>query len=71
MSVRSGKSRFTLATLPAAEFPAIDDIKADQAIEIPQDVLGRLIEKTHFSMAQQDVRYYLNGMLLETGGAQT
>jgi DNA polymerase-3 subunit beta len=30
--------------------------------------MGRLIEKTHFSMAQQDVRYYLNGMLLETGG---
>ena len=33
-----------------------------------QEVLGRLIEKTHFSMAQQDVRYYLNGMLLETSG---
>ena len=30
--------------------------------------MGRLIEKTHFSMAQQDVRYYLNGMLLEAGG---
>ncbi len=35
---------------------------------MPQDVLARLIDKTHFSMAQQDVRYYLNGMLLETGG---
>ncbi len=68
MAVRAGKSRFTLATLPAAEFPAIDDIKADQTLEIPHDVLSRLIEKTHFSMAQQDVRYYLNGMLLETGG---
>jgi DNA polymerase-3 subunit beta len=68
MTVRSGASRFTLATLPAAEFPSVDDIKADQAVEIPQDVLTRLIEKTHFSMAQQDVRYYLNGMLLETGG---
>lgn len=68
MTVRSGASRFTLATLPAAEFPSVDDIKADQQVEIPQDVLTRLIEKTHFSMAQQDVRYYLNGMLLETGG---
>ena len=66
--VRSGRSKFSLATLPAAEFPAVEDIKAGQTIEVDQAVLGRLIEKTHFSMAQQDVRYYLNGMLLETGG---
>ena len=66
--VRSGRSKFSLATLPAAEFPSIEDIKAGQTIEVAQEVLGRLIEKTHFSMAQQDVRYYLNGMLLETGG---
>ncbi|MEM7430452.1 MAG: DNA polymerase III subunit beta [Pseudomonadota bacterium] len=68
LNVRSGRSKFTLATLPAAEFPSVDDIKAEQQIEVSQAVLGRLIEKTHFSMAQQDVRYYLNGMLLETGG---
>jgi DNA polymerase-3 subunit beta len=55
-------------TLPAAEFPSVEDIKAGQTIEVSQEILGRLIEKTHFSMAQQDVRYYLNGMLLETGG---
>jgi DNA polymerase-3 subunit beta len=66
--VRSGRSKFSLATLPAAEFPTVEDIKAGQTIEVEQAVLGRLIEKTHFSMAQQDVRYYLNGMLLETGG---
>jgi len=66
--VRSGRSKFSLATLPAAEFPTVEDIKAGQTIEVKQEVLGRLIEKTHFSMAQQDVRYYLNGMLLETGG---
>jgi DNA polymerase-3 subunit beta len=66
--VRSGRSKFSLATLPAAEFPSVEDIKAGQTIVVAQDVLGRLIEKTHFSMAQQDVRYYLNGMLLETGG---
>ena len=66
--VRSGKSKFSLATLPAAEFPTVEDIKAGQTITVEQAVLGRLIEKTHFSMAQQDVRYYLNGMLLETGG---
>ena len=67
--VRSGRSKFSLATLPAAEFPSIEDIKAGQTIQVDQAVLGRLIEKTHFSMAQQDVRYYLNGMLLETSGS--
>ena len=66
--VRSGRSKFSLATLPAAEFPSVEDIKAGQTIEVVQETLGALIEKTHFSMAQQDVRYYLNGMLLETGG---
>ncbi len=67
-AVRSGRSKFTLATLPAAEFPTIEDIKAGQTIAVDQGTLARLIDKTHFSMAQQDVRYYLNGMLLETGG---
>ncbi len=66
--VRAGRSKFSLATLPAAEFPSVEDIKAGQTIQVSQAVLGRLIEKTHFSMAQQDVRYYLNGMLLETSG---
>jgi DNA polymerase-3 subunit beta len=70
LNVRSGRSKFTLATLPATEFPTVEDIKAGQTIQLPQEVLARLIEKTHFSMAQQDVRYYLNGMLLETGGSQ-
>lgn len=70
MTVRAGRSRFNLATLPAAEFPVVEDIKAGQSISVDQQVLGRLFEKTHFSMAQQDVRYYLNGLLLETGGRQ-
>jgi len=69
LSVRSGRSKFNLVTLPAAEFPVVEDIKAGPTITISQKSLGRLIEKTHFSMAQQDVRYYLNGMLLETGGS--
>jgi DNA polymerase III subunit beta len=66
LGVRSGKSRFTLATLPAAEFPAVEDIQAGDRLELSQELLARLLEKTHFSMAQQDVRYYLNGLLLET-----
>ena len=69
LSVKGGRSKFNLATLPAAEFPVVEDIKSGQTISVSQEALGRLIEKTHFSMAQQDVRYYLNGMLLEAGGS--
>jgi DNA polymerase III subunit beta len=67
--IRAARSRFTLTTLPAGEFPVIDDINAQQTVQIPRKELARLLEKTHFSMAQQDVRYYLNGMLLEIDGA--
>lgn len=65
VTVRSGKSRFTLATLPAGDFPTIEDISAQPPLSLAQAGLKKLLEKTHFSMAQQDVRYYLNGMLLE------
>jgi DNA polymerase-3 subunit beta len=67
LSVKSGRSRFSLMTLPAAEFPTVEDISAEQSISVSQENLTKLLEKTHFSMAQQDVRYYLNGLLLETG----
>jgi DNA polymerase-3 subunit beta len=63
--VRSGKSRFTLATLPASDFPVVDELKSVQAFVLKQKNLKELIERTHFSMAQQDVRYYLNGLMLE------
>jgi DNA polymerase III subunit beta len=63
--IKAGRSRFSLSSLPASEFPVIDDINSQQTVEIPRVDLLRLLEKTHFSMAQQDVRYYLNGMLLE------
>jgi DNA polymerase-3 subunit beta len=66
MSVRARKSRFTLSTLPATEFPTVDEINAQQTLRVPQKDFRRLLEKTYFSMAQQDVRYYLNGLLLET-----
>ncbi len=68
--IRAGRSRFTLATLPAAEFPLVDEINAQQTLKLPHAEFRRLIDKTHFSMAQQDVRYYLNGMLLEAEGKQ-
>ena len=63
--VKAGRSRFTLSTLPASEFPSVDEQGGDLSLEIPQAVLNRLIERTSFAMAQQDVRYYLNGRLLE------
>jgi DNA polymerase-3 subunit beta len=66
--ISAGRSRFTLSTLAASEFPVVESVNAQQTLTLPQAELGRLIAKTHFSMAQQDVRYYLNGTLLETDG---
>jgi DNA polymerase-3 subunit beta len=68
LTVKAGKSRFVLATLPASDFPVIDELAQQQSLKLPQADFKRLLDKTHFSMAQQDVRYYLNGMLLETDG---
>jgi DNA polymerase III subunit beta len=66
--LRGGRSRFTLSSLPAAEFPVIDEINAQQSVSIRAQDCRTLIDKTHFAMAQQDVRYYLNGTLLESNG---
>ncbi len=63
--VKSGRSRFSLSTLSATDFPAIDDEPSNYNFELTQGELKRLIDCTSFAMAQQDVRYYLNGMLLE------
>ncbi len=63
--IKSGKSRFTLATLPVADFPYIQALQWEQALTLSRKNLKTLLEQTHFCMAQQDVRYYLNGLLLE------
>jgi DNA polymerase-3 subunit beta len=68
VTIRGGRSRFTLSSLPATDFPVIEEINAQQTLALEQGEFRRLIDKTHFSMAQQDVRYYLNGLLLETDG---
>ncbi len=68
ISVYSGRSRFSLSTLPASDFPNLDDWHSQTAFTLPQATLKRLIEATQFSMAHQDVRYYLNGMLFEIEG---
>ncbi|TAL02816.1 MAG: DNA polymerase III subunit beta [Porticoccaceae bacterium] len=63
--IQSGRSRFTLATLPADDFPAVDREPGRIQFLVSQDRLKRLLDQTSFAMAQQDVRYYLNGMLWE------
>ena len=63
--VQSGRSRFSLTTLAAKDFPALDAINSIYEFEIPQKTLRDIIDKTAFAMAQQDVRYYLNGLMLE------
>ena len=63
--IKSGKSRFTLASLPAQEYPVIDITENIASFRIKQKELEKLLENTQFAMAQQDVRYYLNGLLLE------
>lgn len=65
VTIKSGKSRFTLATLPAKDFPSTETSEPIVEFVITQGELKALIEDTMFAMAQQDVRYYLNGMLLE------
>src|SRR5438067_5407145 len=65
MTVRAGRSRFNLQTLAAADYPRISLGQEQlQTLELPQKDLRSLIKLAEFAMAQQDIRYYLNGMLL-------
>jgi len=69
--VSAGKSRFTLQTLPAADFPRVETgAGLGEAIRLPQKKLKRLLQLVQFAMASQDIRYYLNGMLLVLEGKQ-
>ncbi len=65
VTLSSGRSRFTLSTLPATEFPATDQVETLETVKIQEGALKRLLDKTSFAMANQDVRYYLNGLLFE------
>jgi DNA polymerase III subunit beta len=65
MIVRAGRSRFNLQTLPAADYPRIGLVDEKlQSLTLSQGALRGLIKSVEFAMAQQDIRYYLNGMLL-------
>ncbi len=66
--VRAGKSRFSLSTLPAEDFPNSEGADYVNELTISQSTLKSLLDETSFAMASQDVRYYLNGLLLEREG---
>ncbi|MHB1566146.1 MAG: DNA polymerase III subunit beta [Acidiferrobacter sp.] len=66
LRIVAGRSRFALSTLPAEDFPRFEATNWESQLTLPRAVLRRLIEKTQFCMAQQDVRYYLNGLMFET-----
>ena len=69
MTLQGGKSRFTLQTLPADDFPLVQEA-ADfgPAFSVPQKTLKGLINQVHFAMAVHDIRYYLNGILFVAEG---
>ena len=65
LAVQSGKSRFSLQTLAATEFPTMTQPdRWDVSLTLPRKTLKHLFNMSHFAMAQQDIRYYLNGMLM-------
>jgi DNA polymerase III subunit beta len=69
MAIASGKSRFNLQTLAAEEFPTIAQAEFTADFTLPASTFKYLLSMVHFAMAQQDIRYYLNGMLLVVDGA--
>ena len=69
-TLTAGRSRFTLATLPASEFPATDQVETLENIAVAEASLKKMMDKTSFAMANQDVRYYLNGLLFDFAGQQ-
>jgi DNA polymerase-3 subunit beta len=69
--VKSGKSAFNLQILPAGDFPEVaEESASENAITLQQKELKNLLHHVQFAVAQQDIRYYLNGLLLLTDGQQ-
>jgi len=69
-TLSAGRSRFVLSTLPASEFPATDQVETLENILVAEATLKKMMDKTSFAMANQDVRYYLNGLLFDFSGQQ-
>ena len=68
LTLQGGRSRFTLQTLPADDFPLVQEAADGPAFGVPQKTLKRLIDQVHFAMAVHDIRYYLNGILFVAEG---
>jgi DNA polymerase-3 subunit beta len=68
LTIVSGRFRSALSTLPASDFPSVDKSSSEMSLSLNAKNLKRLIDRTSFAMAQQDVRYFLNGMLFEISG---
>jgi DNA polymerase-3 subunit beta len=68
--LRANRSRFTLACLPAQDFPNVQESPGEIEFSISQAVLRQVLEATCFAMAHQDVRYYLNGLLFVFNASQ-
>jgi DNA polymerase-3 subunit beta len=66
MQIRSGRSRFTLQTLPESDFPDLAAGDLSCRFQLPAADLKRLIEKTQFAISTEETRYYLNGIFLHT-----
>ncbi len=65
LHIITGKNKFQLATIPADDFPLPDNYSFDKQVKLPADTFVKLINKVKFSMAVNDVRAYLNGLLLD------
>ena len=71
LTLKAGKSRFNLQTLPAQDFPTMNvDENTSAAFALPQETLKHMISQVQHSMAVQDIRFYLNGLLMQTEGNQ-
>ncbi len=69
LTLQGGKSRFTLQTLPADDFPLVNEsVDFGPTFAVPQKTLRGLINQVHFAMAVHDIRYYLNGILFIAEG---
>ena len=68
--LKGGKSRFTLQSLPAPDFPLVQEAPSfGPTFSVPQKTLKRLLAQVSFAMAVHDIRYYLNGIYLHAAGA--
>jgi DNA polymerase-3 subunit beta len=71
LTLKAGKGRYNLQTLPAEDFPLMSvDSEISSSFEVSQEALKQMLSQVQYGMAVQDIRYYLNGLLMQTEGDQ-